>query len=218
MEIERKFLLRTLPQLPVMDIRYIEQGYLSTEPEVRIRSKFPYGGSRTHTLCIKSNGMLSREEIETTLTPTKFETLVPMCGAPLLRKVYLKYQWNDYTLECSVVDPGAPHSFIYAEIEFATEEEAQAFEPPSFFGKEVTDDPAYKMKNVWEQLKKGGLRMDAKESLLVAAELSALAQEGPYGTNPPAVAARVQPSKRKHATAEKKAKRKTTQASQRKNR
>jgi len=37
---------------------------------------------------------------------------------------------------------------IVAEVEFASEDEADAFEPPNWFGPEVTDDARYKNQNL----------------------------------------------------------------------
>ena len=39
MEIERKFLVKKIPDLTNLQAIYIEQGYLSFSPEVRIRKK-----------------------------------------------------------------------------------------------------------------------------------------------------------------------------------
>lgn len=150
-EIERKFQLKTLPNLPINNIYYIEQGYVSTNPEVRIRSK--HGGGRTphYTLCIKSEGTLSRQEIETEITRHQFEQLRALCGGPLMRKIYVVYRLQPYILECSIVDPGEPHSFIYAEIEFPSMEEAESFTISDHLWRDVTDDPHFKMKSIWER-------------------------------------------------------------------
>ena len=37
---------------------------------------------------------------------------------------------------------------VMAEIEFVSEEEARAFDPPYWFGEEVTDQPAYQNANM----------------------------------------------------------------------
>ena len=39
---------------------------------------------------------------------------------------------------------GALTGLSVAEVEFATEDAADAFEPPAWFGREVTDDPRFK--------------------------------------------------------------------------
>ena len=55
MEIERKFLIKDLPDLSKYDYVDIEQGYLSTEPVVRIRKK-----NDKYMLTYKGSGKLAR--------------------------------------------------------------------------------------------------------------------------------------------------------------
>ena len=58
MEIERKFLISKLPEnLDDYPFHQIEQGYLCTQPVVRIRRQ-----DDTYILTYKSGGMISREE------------------------------------------------------------------------------------------------------------------------------------------------------------
>ena len=62
-EIERKFLVRKdlLPrELPEGD--ELEQGYLATDPTVRVRLVTAHDGIRHAELTIKGNGLLSRAE------------------------------------------------------------------------------------------------------------------------------------------------------------
>ena len=60
MEIERKFLVSTLPDLNNVIFNELKQAYLSFEPEVRIRSL----DDSLFYLAEKSTGDLSRSEIE----------------------------------------------------------------------------------------------------------------------------------------------------------
>ena len=59
--------------------------------------------------------------------------------------------FEGYHLEVSLVDEGTEHEFCYAEIEFASEEEAKAFVKPEFLGKEVTEDEDGKMITYWKK-------------------------------------------------------------------
>ena len=64
MEIERKFLLKTLPdKLEDYPCRHIEQGYLSTDPVIRIRRQ-----DEDYYLTYKSHGLMVREEYNLPLT------------------------------------------------------------------------------------------------------------------------------------------------------
>ena len=79
MEIERKFWIDTLPELPEERRSDVYQGYLCTEPvELRIRKRVEAGGEMVYQLCVKSIGKLSRHEVETKLSRAQFEELASM--------------------------------------------------------------------------------------------------------------------------------------------
>lgn len=150
MEIERKFLLNKLPDLPYYEHSHVEQGYFSIDPEVRIREKrvLP-NGAVDFKLTLKGDGTLSRFESESLITPSFYNEVKEFIGKPFIHKDYYKYFGADnLTYEFSVVDNGA---FIYAEVEFRNEEEANAFEWPfkECLIEEKTYDEAFKMKNYW---------------------------------------------------------------------
>ena len=68
MEIERKYLIHTLPEnLENYPHRIIEQGYLSTEPVVRIRRD-----NDEYILTYKSKGLMVREEYNLPLTKDSY--------------------------------------------------------------------------------------------------------------------------------------------------
>ncbi len=69
MEIERKYLVKQLPEkLSTYPHRLIEQGYLSTEPVIRIRKD----GDK-YELTYKSKGLMIREEYNLPLTQSSYE-------------------------------------------------------------------------------------------------------------------------------------------------
>lgn len=159
MEIERKFLIDAFPDLPLVQEAVVLQGYLCTCPVVRIRSTCTEDGTR-FKLCFKGKGDLAREEIEMDLSEDTFERLRALIeGCPLVRKDYKAYRLPDgLLLECSLVDSGETTEFMYAEVEFSSIEQAQAFTPPAFLGREVTYDPSFSMGRYWEkkkQMRKG---------------------------------------------------------------
>lgn len=144
-EIERKWLMESFPNLQEYREEVMEQGYISFTPAVRIR-KVAYAGREEYLLTIKGEGTLSRVEVETPLTKEQYTVLLPMLKAPLATKKLRRYAISDgLELECSLVDEGAPTSFYYAEIEFESEQQAKAFTPPSWFGREVTEEKGYTM-------------------------------------------------------------------------
>ena len=152
MEIERKFWLEGFPEdLPLVRRLQTWQGYLYTDPnEVRIRKSVEEDTGRTYyRLCIKSGGDLSRTEVETELSAEQFQQLCGLLepGLPLIHKDYRAYRLPDgHTLECSIVDEGA---FSYAEVEFASEAEAVAWQPLPCLGRETTYQRGFKMKHYW---------------------------------------------------------------------
>ena len=153
MEIERKFLLKKLPDIePVKHIE-VYQGYISIKPEVRIRSYEVLDGEnqghKDYILTIKGEGILSREEIETYISKEFFMQVAQFIGKPFIHKDYRKYILDNNILECSVVDPGTDTEFCYGEVEFNTEEDANKFEWPFDGATDVTCNKSYKMKNYW---------------------------------------------------------------------
>ena len=91
MEIERKFLIGGFPAgLPLLEQAVMEQGYLCTDPVVRIRSK-ESGGRTGYRLCFKGKGKLVRQETELDLTAGQFAELKNLLPAPLVRKEYRVY-------------------------------------------------------------------------------------------------------------------------------
>lgn len=160
MEIERKFWLDRFPEgLPLVKRLQTWQGYLYTDPaEVRIRrSRVEDTGEEYYRLCIKSQGDLSRHEVETPLTKEQFEELCLLLepGKKLIHKDYRAYDLGDgLTLECSVVDEGA---FAYAEVEFESEAAARAWQPLDCLGRETTYESGFKMKQYWHNRDVGRL-------------------------------------------------------------
>lgn len=153
-EIERKFLIDRFPEhLPLLETATVWQGYISSDPVVRIRKK-ETADTVGYRLCFKSKGTLVRTEVEMDLTAEKFDALTALLEVPLIRKDYRVYLLPDGKhLECSLVDKDAPAAFFYAEVEFASEQEAVDFVPPAFLGEEKTEDPAFTMSCYWERKK-----------------------------------------------------------------
>ena len=136
MEVERKFRLRQPPELTGSDSDPIEQGYLAVgaEGEVRIRRK----GDRT-LLTAKRGAGLSRAEAEVEITPEQFDELWPLTEGRRLRKRRPVLPHDGLDIEVDVYE-GDLEGLVVAEVEFDSEEQARAFEPPAWLGDEVTGD------------------------------------------------------------------------------
>jgi adenylate cyclase len=139
MEVERKFLVSEPPNLDDADSQEIDQGYLAIgeDGEVRLRRK----GERL-LLTAKRGAGLSREEGEVELDREAFDRLWPLTEGRRLHKRRHVLPLDDDEIEVDVY-AGELEGLVIAEVEFGSEEEARAFEPPDWLGEDVTGDPRY---------------------------------------------------------------------------
>ena len=149
MEIERKWLLKELPKARLVEHGFVEQFYVSVEPEVRLRRSEVLDGKERipYRLAIKGNGTLVREEIQVAVPQEFYEQVRNLIGKDPISKEVWTFNLDGYKLEVSKVE----NQFLYAEIEFDTVEQANAYVMPLVDAVEVTNDPAYKMKNYWRR-------------------------------------------------------------------
>ena len=138
MEIERKFLVKTLPEnLTSYPCRHLEQGYLSTAPVVRVRKD-----NDKYELTYKSSGMMVRQEHNLPLTQDSYEHLKTKVDGRLIIKKRYMIPLDPYTIELDVFE-GDLSPLLLAEVEFPSVEEANAFQAPDWFGEDVTYDGSY---------------------------------------------------------------------------
>ena len=139
MEIERKYLIRQLPaNLSTYPVRYIEQGYLCTEPVVRIRRD-----NDSYELTYKSKGLMTREEHNLPLTREAYEHLLSKIDGRLIRKKRYMIPFTDIlTIELDVFEEDLS-PLMLAEVEFPDETSANTFVPPAWFGEDVTFSGEY---------------------------------------------------------------------------
>lgn len=150
MEIERKFLIDRFPALPEVGSAKVWQGYLSTAPVVRIRRAELPDGSGKFELTVKGKGTLVRTEVNIDITAEQYHEMAGLLTREPIFKDYHVYDLGDgLLLECSDVDGDTDHGFLYAEVEFDSVEAANAFEPPAFLGREVTEEPGFSMNSYW---------------------------------------------------------------------
>ena len=150
MEIERQFLIAEFPALPEIYRAQVWQGYLSTAPVVRIRRFSPPDGCDRYELTVKGKGTLVRAEVNIPIDAAQYEEMSGILKKEPIHKDYRVYELPDgLRLECSAVDPGTDHGFMYAEVEFDSVEAAKAFVPPAFLGREMTEVRDFSMSNYW---------------------------------------------------------------------
>lgn len=139
MEIERKYLVSHIPDnLDIYPHRTLEQAYLCTEPVVRVRRD-----DSDYILTYKSKGLMVREEYNLPLTEDAYQHLLKKADGRIITKERYCIPYLDkYTIELDLFR-GDLAPLILAEVEFSTEEEANAFTPPEWFGKDVTFSSEY---------------------------------------------------------------------------
>ncbi len=141
-EIEKKFLVHSMPDLTGATKTLVRQGYLTVtgdSTQLRLRQKGDH-----HFLTLKGGEGLIRTERECEISKSQFYTFWPETNGRRLEKE----RWtgpliDGHTFELDVF-LGALSPLRLVEVEFETEQMAHAFEPPDWFGADVTYDPRYK--------------------------------------------------------------------------
>ena len=113
MEIERKFLIKSLPDnLESYSCDTLIQAYISTEPVIRVRQK-----NEDYILLSKKDGIS-------------------------IKKKRYKIPDTPYLIELDVFE-GDYNGFCMAEVEFSDIDSANAYNAPAWFGPEVTMDSRF---------------------------------------------------------------------------
>ena len=135
MEIERKFLVRELPgPLEQYEHAALEQGYLCTDPVVRVRRE-----GEEYYLTYKGGGKMIREEYNLPLNEEAYQHLIAKADGFRIRKTRYRIPLPGPDGLVAELDVFAePGCLLMAEVEFASKEQAEAFTPPPWFGEEVT--------------------------------------------------------------------------------
>lgn len=147
LEIERKFIAEEVPfDLATCRSLEMRQGYLVVDPERRLSVRVRQEGDR-YRLAIKQGGGAVRTEVELPMEVDQFNALWPLARARSLEK--RRYIVDDGARRIEIdVFSGSLSPLILVEVEFESEEEAHAFTPPAWFGREVTDDARYLNQNL----------------------------------------------------------------------
>ena len=137
-EIERKFLVdaNKVGALKFIGEAKISQGYLSTEPTVRVRLIDGRG-----FLTIKSSTVgISRREFEYEIPAADAEELLELCGHNVLEKTRRKIFHGGHLWEVDFF-AGRHAGLILAEVELSAPDEP--VDLPDWIAREVSDDPRY---------------------------------------------------------------------------
>jgi CYTH domain-containing protein len=159
LEIERKFLLPEFPnalieeeKLKVISEQRIEQTYLAMDEnqELRVRRLVDLAsGEVTHTHTFKLGNGLSREEIEYSISANIYEQVINAFGFIPLTKNRITAEWDGRIIEIDTYDQ---IELSVLEVEFDSEEAANTFTAPSWFGKDISTERQYSNKKVWREL------------------------------------------------------------------
>jgi adenylate cyclase len=159
LEIERKFLLPQFPsvlieeeELRVLSEQKIEQTYLAMDEnqELRVRRLVDLAsGEVSYTHTFKLGNGLSREEIEYSISESIYEQVIMAFGFVPLTKNRITAEWNGRIIEIDTYDQ---IELSVLEVEFDSEEAANSFMAPEWFGKDISSERQYSNKKVWREL------------------------------------------------------------------
>lgn len=139
-EIERKFLVRDLPDLTRYRPAEISQGYLvSLDDGLQVRLR---KSDDRYSLTYKRGMGRVREEREIELEADQFAILWPATAGKRLIKTRYVIPFGDRVVEIDLYHE-RHEGLIVAEVEFDEEEAAKNFLPPAWLGRDVTGDPQY---------------------------------------------------------------------------
>lgn len=164
MEIERKYLLKYMPEnLENYPHILIEQGYISTNPVIRIRKKVS-AESKKYILTVKSSGLLARQEYELLLTSDEYNDLCNKVEGNIITKTRYNIPLSAIHNKPEVSKLKSSNSagidtekllleldifenkfkgLIMGEIEFPDKETADKYVMSDIFSKEVTYDTRF---------------------------------------------------------------------------
>lgn len=139
MEIERKYLVKSIPSdLDKYKCKKIAQGYLCTNPVVRIRKS-----DDEYYLTYKGKGLMVREEYNLPLSQESYEHMLPKVDGRLIEKSrYLIPLDENLTAELDIFE-GDLAPLILVEVEFDSVDDANSFTAPDWFGEDVTESTKY---------------------------------------------------------------------------
>lgn len=140
-ERERKFLVDAVPDNLVSSATVqLRQGYLAAAERTSVRVRD--AGTSGCTLTVKAGSGVERTELEWPITRQEFEAAWPHTDGQRIEKTRRLIPFGDHVIELDVFG-GALDGLVVAEVEFDSISTSEDFEPPTWFGRDVTDDGRY---------------------------------------------------------------------------
>lgn len=146
MEIEQKYQVREMPDVSDCEKLEMEQGYLCTDPVVRIRkSNDSFILTYKSKAGVKSSDLAAQinQEVELPLTEQAYLHLKDKVDGYLISKTRYKIPLSDGHVGELDVFHGRLDGLVFVEVEFEAEEEIETFQPPKWFGENVSRDRRY---------------------------------------------------------------------------
>ena len=143
MEIERKYLLKEIPEwVKACPYKEMEQSYISRSPVIRVRH-IVQDGRETFILTLKGRGLSMREEYELDLNRLEYLNLLSKAeGRTIEKRRYLVPLEGGLTAEVDEFS-GELAGLKLVEVEFPSEEAMRAFCAPEWFGRDVSEEGTY---------------------------------------------------------------------------
>lgn len=140
-EIERKFLVVDPPGADVLGQgARLRQGYLAEDGAVQVRVRISDGSA---VLTVKVGRGLSRTEVEAVIGAEAGEALWPHTEGRRVEKVRHRTPLGEGLVGEVDVYEGPLAGLCTVEVEFASEAAAHAFQPPAWFGRDVTEEAGW---------------------------------------------------------------------------
>lgn len=146
MEIEQKYQIRKMPDVSGCEKLEMEQGYLCADPVVRIRkSNDRYILTYKSRAGIKPSDLAAQinQEVELPLTEQSYLHLREKVDSHLISKTRYKIPLPDGHVGELDVFHGRLEGLVFIEVEFAQEQDMAVFQPPDWFGENVSRDRRY---------------------------------------------------------------------------
>jgi CYTH domain-containing protein len=137
-EIERTFLVDGPPPSLGAPVA-VRQGYVALDGPASVRVRDAGG---RFLLTVKGGSGFERTEVEVELDRERFDALWPLTDGRRIEKRRHLVDVAGVRAEVDVFGAGLA-GLVMVDVEFASRQDGERFQPPPWFGREVTDDPAW---------------------------------------------------------------------------
>lgn len=145
-EIERKWVVDDGVPPGVLDAAGVtasrlRQGYVALDGDVAVRVRV--ADEATARLTVKAGSGLARTEVEVPIGLVDAGQLLGHAGGRMIDKTRYAVPLPDRLIAEVDVYAGTLAGLVTVEVEFTSADDADAFVAPAWFGRDVTDDPAW---------------------------------------------------------------------------